>query len=180
MNRGPSAKAVLGVTILLLTATTVSAERKPNYPPMPKSSWRTFAKRISELQANPPHLTPDRLPKGYKIGRCLLKVQGVSYVSGKCAYLISSGGDFQMDGPRQVYTGIDYPEPEIYSNNISTDYFVQVGRALEPDDTYGKQWEGHWGGEDKRATHAHSYLGILKRSGACYSNKIAKICLWKA
>ena len=51
------------------------------------------------LIAYPPVLTRDRLPKGYRIGRCLLEVDGNRLIDGKCAYIIRRGGDFHIDGP---------------------------------------------------------------------------------
>jgi hypothetical protein len=141
MKRNSAKISLLMATLFGLSAATLNAGSRPTYPPIPKSSWETFVKRTSELQAHPPYLSQARLPEGYKIGRCLLEVNGKRYIFGKCAYLMSKGGDFQMDGPRQIYTGIDYPEPQIYADQISTDHFVQVGKAYENDGTTGKKWE---------------------------------------
>src|ERR1700757_2620000 len=70
--------------------------------------------------------SPNRLPKDYRWGRCLLVVDGKTLISGKCSYHISKGGDFQINGPRQVYEGIDYPAAQITAGEMSRDYWARV------------------------------------------------------
>jgi len=155
------------------------------YKPMPSMSYERYGRLIGHLLAHPPRLSKARLPRGFRIGRCLLQVDGRTLISGPCSYTIAAHpdvamrtGDFEFHGPRQVFSGVDYPRPEIYSEEISTDYFVQVDHELTDHGSIGPGWEAHWN-EDKRATHAQSQLGPVKRQGACYSNARTRICLWK-
>lgn len=106
-------------------------------------------------------------------------MDGKRLISGPCAYTVRRGGEFEMHGPRQVYAGVDYPEPQCFCMAISTDYFVQVDHELLAGGSIGPGWWAHWNGKDKRATHAQAFLGTVTRHGACYSNKKTKICLWK-
>lgn len=131
-----------------------------------------------QLIRHPPLLTSSRLPEGYQIGRCRLDVRGRTYISGRCAYSISKGGAFEFHGPNQVFSGVDYRRPDIFADEISTDYFVQVDRELPDGGKTGPGWEASWN-EDKHATHAQSYLGKVKKKGACYVNADVRICLWK-
>ncbi len=112
------------------------------------------------------------LPEGFKWGRCLLEVDGKTYISGPCAYYRSVTGDFEIHGPNQIWSGIDYPKPEIFSHERSTDYFAQV--SLDG----GKTAYGVWN-RDKRATHAHTDLGRLERKGACWINRKVRVCAWE-
>jgi hypothetical protein len=137
----------------------------------------------AKLAANPPYLTKERLPKGYKIGRCLLVVDGQTRISGPCAYRIEKGGNFHIDGPRQVFLDIDYPAVT-GSMGISTDYWANVN----------KDENGNWTGyanEDVRYIKGDGSAWYeLVRNGACYSNEtkrqpsdtyqqLVKVCLWK-
>lgn len=112
-----------------------------------------------------------RLPPDFRWGRCLLEVEGKQYIQGRCAYHIGSGGLLEIHGPQQVWSGIDYPEPEIFSSEISTDYFAQI-------DVQGDEAEGLWNGNPE-ATHAHRYLGRLTRRGACWVSSKARVCAWE-
>lgn len=138
----------------------------------------------AKLAANPPYLSAARLPKGYKIGRCLLVVDGQTRISGPCAYILHKGGEFHMAGPRQVYDGIDYPKAEIGAMEMSTDWWANVF----------KDESGHWTGyanENVRYTKGDgSAWGALMQTGACFSNQfiphkpdefrqLVKLCLWK-
>ncbi|QNO26890.1 hypothetical protein EEB18_019575 [Sphingopyxis sp. OPL5] len=143
-----------------------------------------YEQHYSKLAAKPPYLSADRLPKGYKIGRCLLVVDGQSRISGPCAYIIHKGGEFHIDGPRQVYDGIDYPKAQITAYEMSTDYWANVFK-----DEDGK-WTGY-GNEDVRYVKGDGSAWYeLVRNGACYSNEtkrqpsdtyqqLVKVCLWK-
>lgn len=137
-----------------------------------------------KLAAKPPYLSKARLPKGYKIGRCLLEVNGQQRISGPCTYHIERGGAFHIDGPRQVFSGIDFPKAEVPSEEISTDYWANVFKDLDGN------WTGH-GNENIRYTRGDgSAWGKLTRRGACFSNETnppkadeyqqsVKLCLWK-
>lgn len=140
----------------------------------------TYDARIEQLLANPPLQTAERVPEGYKLGRCLLEVDGKQLISGPCTYTIWEGGSFQFNGSYQVHVGIDYPDINCHPCEISTDHFVYVQNYpddVDPDS--GTSWYAHWNG-DKRATHAQAYLGPVTKKGACYSNARTKICLWKS
>jgi hypothetical protein len=115
---------------------------------------------------------PHRLPKDFKWGRCLLVVDGKTRISGRCAYSISAGGDFIINGPRQVYSGIDYPVAHIYAEEMSRDYWARVFK--EQDGT----WTGY-GNDDIRATHGARPYETLRRQGACYVNEAVRVCLWR-
>jgi len=115
-----------------------------------------------------------RLPAGHHWGRCLLVVRGQTRISGPCAYRIGRGGDFHIDGPRQIYDGIDYPTAEIMAQRRSTDYWAEVFRE---DDGI---WTGY-GNEDIRAVHAErpDDFGQLHRVGACLVGADVRVCLWR-
>lgn len=133
---------------------------------------------VERLTRHPPLLTYKRLPEGFRLGRCRLDVRGRTYIYGRCAYSISKGGAFEFHGRNQVFSGVDYRRPEIFSEEISTDYFVQVDHELLDGGETGAGWVANWN-EDKRATHAQSSLGNVTKRGACYVNAEARICLWK-
>jgi len=121
-------------------------------------------------QTHAPHFH-GKLPAGTHWGRCLLVVEGQTRINGRCSYSIAKGGDFHIDGPRQVFNGIDYPYSEIMSGQISTDYWANVFRD-------GDRWDGY-GNDDIGAVHGDQpWWGPLRREGACYLGKMAKICLW--
>jgi hypothetical protein len=135
--------------------------------------------RFAKLIANPPYLSAARLPKGMRIGRCLLVVNGQTRISGRCAYSYEPDGGFYLTGPRQVYEGVDYPQPNTMASMISTDWWATVFRQ-----------DGAWAGysnEVIRSVHGHeSRWGELVRNGACYSNRngpevvqLVRVCLWK-
>ena len=69
-----------------------------------------------------------RLPEGQKWGRCLLIVRGKTRISGKCSYKMHKDGEFHIDGPRQVFDGIDFPHSEIMAGQFSKDYWANVWR----------------------------------------------------
>jgi hypothetical protein len=112
-----------------------------------------------------------RLPAGYAWGKCVLKVDGKTYISGRCAYSMQRGGSLEINGPHQVYAGIDYPETDMGALAQSRDYFAYV-------DVEGRSGDGFWNA-DRLATHAQAHLGTLERRGACWINERAEICLWR-
>ena len=170
-------RLILAILLFILPG-VASAADEPRYKPMPSMPMEEFERLLEKLVEHPPQLTASRLLPYYKIGRCLLEVQGKRLIDGKCAYIIGKDGEFEIHGPRQVYAGIDYPEPDCYCANISTDYFVQVDREILEGGATGPGWTAHWN-EDKRATHAQPYLGPVVQRGACFLNDETKICLWK-
>jgi hypothetical protein len=90
---------------------------------------------------------------GLRRGQCSLVIDGRRYISGRCAYSILQRGSFVISGPAR------------------RDYFayVMMGDGCA---------EGFWSGE-RGATHASVPLGNLTRSGACWVNAHARICLRK-
>ena len=120
------------------------------------------------LPAHPNH----RLPAGYQWGRCLLVVGGETRISGKCAYQIFKGGGFHIDGPRQIYDGIDYPVAKYGYQQQSRDYWADVSK--EDDGS----WSGY-GNSDIRAVHGDPPWENLHREGACYVNSDVRVCLWQ-
>jgi hypothetical protein len=167
------------VAILLACAPWMANAARKSMPHcMPNEQYGRLAER---LQKHPPYITPERLPTGMHIGRCLLDVKGKRLISGKCAYSIDKDGSFGINGPRQIYSGIDYPECFQGAQTFTTDYFLYVDwvdqKELD-DGSPGPGWEAHWNGEIG-SNHADVFLGPVKRHGACYSNSETKICLWR-
>lgn len=87
-----------------------------------------------------------------KTAKCLLKIDGKTFIDGHCDVRLMGGGDFQV---------------------MSRDhtYFAQVLGVPSGSPT------GYWN-EDKFANHAHTTVGVLIRNGACWSNAKATICAW--
>jgi hypothetical protein len=112
-----------------------------------------------------------RLPSDYHWGRCLLVVDGKTRISGACGYEIEKNGDFQINGPRQVYGGIDFPANAPGFAQMSRDYWANIFRD-------GDHWTGY-GNSDVRATHGDTPWGILHRRGDCYVNRQMRACLWR-
>ncbi len=98
-----------------------------------------------------------KLPAGYKLGRCVLEVQGKTYLSGRCAYLVDRDGSFEVIDPRKLWR--------------DEGYFAYVNLD-------GASAEGSWN-EETLSSHADAPLGPLTRRGACWVNKRARICLWR-
>jgi hypothetical protein len=117
-----------------------------------------------------------RLPKGYHWGRCLLVSKGKTLISGTCAYQIREKGGFYITGPKQVWEGIDYQNPQHSgAGEMSRDYWAVVDR--EDDGS----WTGY-GNADIRATHGDDRYGTLTKKGACFEGSElgpVKVCLWR-
>ena len=86
-------------------------------------------------------------------GKCLLEVNNTPYVLGPCDVEINKDGPTIVTGPRGKYFAYVFPD--------------------------GDKAEASWNGLLKGATHAHSPLGTLTKSGACWINETAKICAWR-
>lgn len=87
-------------------------------------------------------------------GRCLLVVDGKTYLNGPCPVSIDPDGSFSVGtGPKASFFAYVNVEPS--------------GVAV-----------GSWN-EERGATHAHSSLGELKRNGACWTNDKAIVCAWR-
>lgn len=87
-------------------------------------------------------------------GRCLLVVEGKTYLNGPCPVEVGRGGSVTVGGgPRAPFFAVVNP----------------AGNGL------GK---GYWN-EERGATHAHTDLGDLRRNDACWSNERAIVCAWR-
>jgi hypothetical protein len=128
-----------------------------------------IGRRIARARVRPRSI---RLPPDYRWGRCLLVVQGKTRISGACAYSLKKEGEFRIEGPRQIYGGIDFPKPTHGYEEASNDYWAELVRE-EP------SWTG-FGNTNIGDTHVSGpWFGPLRRQGACWVSKIARICLWK-
>lgn len=92
----------------------------------------------------------------YRPGRCSLVVNGRSRISGRCLYSVERNGSFYIrEAGRR---GDDF-------------YFAYVN-------VDGRRAEGSWSGS-RGSRHAHDSLGWLRRNGACWVNRRARVCLWQ-
>lgn len=82
---------------------------------------------------------------------CLLRVDGHSYIDGRCDFSPDSDGSFTIS---------------------AGDYFATL---LVDSPGVG---QGYWN-EDPKATHAHSPLGEMRREQACWVNVKARLCAWR-
>lgn len=105
-----------------------------------------------------------------KWGRCLLVVDGQTRIHGGCYYQIYAGGDFHIDGPRQVFRDVDFGAESFHDQ--SNDYWFNAFR-------YEGGWSGY-GNADIRSTHGEGPTWEnLQRDGACLFNRHVRICLWR-
>jgi hypothetical protein len=140
---------------------------------MKLSLW--LAAALAALFPSPALAAPAHraIPAGHHWGRCLLVVRGQTRIDGPCTYSIGRGGNFHIDGPRQVFAGIDFPRPVSMSHMQSADYWADVFRG------YDGAWTGY-GNEDIDAVHGEGpFYGPLRREGACMVGAEARICLWR-
>ncbi len=87
-------------------------------------------------------------------GKCLLVVDGKTYLNGPCPIDLSKDGSFSIGtGPRATYFA-----------------YVNVDRPGFA--------TGSWN-EERGASHAHSDLGRLRRNDACWVNERAIVCAWR-
>ncbi len=87
-------------------------------------------------------------------GKCLLQVDGHTYLNGPCEIDMQGGGDFMVSTPRTV-------RPMYFATvQLNKD----AGTAA-----------GFWNGKEAES-HAHDDLGTLTRKGACWSNSRAAVC----
>lgn len=96
------------------------------------------------------------LPAGASPGRCLLQVGGKYNLNGTCNIEHSEGGSFSI--------GADDAKPSLYFA------YVEINEGVA---------RGFWNGPVAES-HAHEPLGPLTRRGACWVNKDAKVCAWRA
>jgi hypothetical protein len=62
-------------------------------------------------------------------------VDGRKRIAGPCFYKTSKDGGFHIEGPRQVFGGIDYPKAVGMADMLSKDFWADVFRD-----------EGRWTG----------------------------------
>jgi hypothetical protein len=90
-------------------------------------------------------------------GRCLIAVEGHTYLKGGCNISMEAGGSFKV--------GV--------GEESRSKYFAYVMLDTDPGNGHG-----YWNGVEAE-DHAHKDLGLLKRKGACWSNARAKVCAWR-
>jgi hypothetical protein len=95
-------------------------------------------------------------PSAAEEGRCLIIVDGRTYLKGTCNIRISPGGSFTV--------GVDDERRSEHFAYVSLD-----GAGIA---------RGSWNGVDAES-HAHDELGTLVRKGACWQNARARICAWR-
>lgn len=98
----------------------------------------------------------DASTEGLRTGRCTLRVNGVNRITGRCLYSTEPDGSFYI---RETGRRRD-------DENFA--YLFPTGK-----NTAEASWNGVRG-----ARFAHARLGILKRSGACWTNRRVRLCLW--
>jgi hypothetical protein len=91
-------------------------------------------------------------------GRCLISVDGRTYLKGRCNIEIQPDGSFTV-GVGEQFRSRHFAYVNLYGG-------------------YGTA-QGYWNGRAAES-HAGSDLGALKRSGACWSNSRARVCAWRA
>lgn len=111
------------------------------------------------------------LPEGAEWAKCLLVVDGERRIFGRCAYLPEDDGGFEIEGPRQIYGGIDYPVANCGCTERSRDYWARVF----PD---GDGWQGY-ANADVRATHGDNSFETLKKTGDCFIGERVRLCVWR-
>ena len=111
-----------------------------------------------------------RLPSGYHRGRCLYVVDGKKLIAGRCFYKTHKGGAFHIDGPRQVFGGVDTIDRGASAATYSRDWWADVF----PEDG---GWSGY-GNESVGDVHG-AEIWSLRREGACFLGENVKVCLWR-
>jgi hypothetical protein len=94
------------------------------------------------------------LPAQARPAKCLLQVNGTTYIDGPCDFDPSRKGDgsFQITGAGGKHFAYVYVEG-------------------------GGKASAHWNGV-LGENRAHDPLGTLTRDGACWVNATAKLCAW--
>lgn len=88
--------------------------------------------------------------------KCLIKVDGKTYLDGVCEFTPQDGGGFTI--------GV--------GSAAHSKYFAYVSEGDNTDTSYG-----YWNGVEANSA-AHDSLGLMLRDGACRYNKRARICAW--
>ncbi|NOW46992.1 hypothetical protein FHW96_003163 [Novosphingobium sp. SG751A] len=111
-----------------------------------------------------------RLPAGYHQGQCLYIADGQRRIAGKCFYKFYDDESFHIEGPRQIFDGVDYPKAETMANMVSKDFWADVWRE-------DKGWSGY-GNDDISSVHG-GRIWEFRRQGACFVGEDVKVCLWR-
>ena len=90
-------------------------------------------------------------------GRCLIAVDGRTFLNSRCNIEIRPGGSFTVGA----------------GDKSRSKYLAQV----DVDGSAGSG-NGYWNGVEAEG-HAHEALGVLKKKGACWLGARAKICAWR-
>lgn len=90
------------------------------------------------------------------VGKCLLQVNGQTYMDGECDVALERDGSFFMGA----------------GHNVSPRYFVYINIV------FPNQATGNWNGREMES-HAGEPLGNLVRNGDCWQNETVKACSWK-
>lgn len=90
-------------------------------------------------------------------GRCLISVDGRTFLNGLCNIRVRPGGSFTV-GAGESYRSRYFASVTLESNQRTA--------------------TGSWNGVDGES-HAGYGLGLLKRKGACWINRRARICAWR-
>ncbi len=115
-----------------------------------------------------------------RISSCTLVVKGKTYITGPCDFEDIGGGSFilrdlklvigcDVDNNNKIDATDDCAGAEERVFHKGAFVYVNVSATNTAD--------GSW--NETTGTHAHSPLGVLKRSGSCWSNKNAKVCARK-
>ncbi len=89
--------------------------------------------------------------------KCLLEIDGETYLSGPCPVVLDEEGSFTLGADGKT-------DPE--------GYFATV--LVSGKDVADAYWN-----EAPASTHAQGSLGEVTRHGACWSSARAKICAWR-
>ena len=89
-------------------------------------------------------------------GKCLLSVDGKTYLKGICRIDLTGDGSFSIAGL-----------------SLRAKHF-----AIVSVDKAAGQAQGYWNGVEAER-HAHDDLGVMTRQGGCWKNERARICAFR-
>ncbi|WP_291733714.1 hypothetical protein [Leisingera sp. F5] len=94
-----------------------------------------------------------------KTARCYVEYLGNVYIDGQCEFSASTNGSFDLTFGEWWVT-------------------VEVIEAGWADGRWNGDGDYGYGQKLTPASHQHAFFGYLRRDGACWSNREAKICAW--